>query len=151
MSRAMTVRVKPGLQPMVEAWDWQRYGKCRERDSAQFFHPDDDLGRISRRLREEAAKRVCESCPVRVQCATHALTVGEEYGVWGGFSEHDRSLLREVGWRDTLGTRRLADIGRLERRLKRVRLRLAGNPVVVPTSRKVQRKPLAAVPSVGSV
>jgi len=134
MARAMTVRVKPELHPISDEWDWQLRAKCRERDSAQFFHPDDDLGRISRRLREEAAKRVCEACPVRMQCATHALTVGEEYGVWGGFSEHDRTMLREVGWRDTLDRRRMADVSRLERRLKRVRQRVermkAGRPTI---------------------
>ena len=134
MARAMTVRVKPELHPISDEWDWQLRAKCRERDSAQFFHPDDDLGRISRRLREEAAKRVCEACPVRMQCATHALTVGEEYGVWGGFSEHDRTMLREVGWRDTLDRRRMADVSRLERRLKRVRQRVermkAGPPTI---------------------
>lgn len=125
MARAMTVRVKPELHPISDEWDWQLRAKCRERDSAQFFHPDDDLGRISRRLREEAAKRVCEACPVRRQCATHALTVGEEYGVWGGFSEHDRSMLREVGWRDAVDPRRrVADVSRLEQRLRRVRFRI---------------------------
>jgi WhiB family redox-sensing transcriptional regulator len=128
MARAVTVRVKPDLHPVSEAWDWQRYGRCRDRDSAQFFHPDDDLGRISRRMREEAAKQICGSCPVRMQCAAHALTVGEEYGVWGGFSEHERTVLREVGWRDTLRGEsarvKVADVGRLERRLRRARLRL---------------------------
>jgi WhiB family redox-sensing transcriptional regulator len=105
------------LRPVVEAWEWQAVGLCRERASAQFFHPDDDLGRISRRLRETAAKRLCERCPVRAECATHALSVGEEYGVWGGFSENDRARLREVGWRDAVGLDRLVDIRRLERRL----------------------------------
>ena len=65
-----------------------------------------------------------EACPVRRQCAAHALIIGEEYGVWGGFSEHDRSVLREVGWRDALDPRRMADVVRLESRLKGVRLRL---------------------------
>lgn len=114
-------RSRMQLQPVSEAWDWQLMGLCRERPGAQFFHPDDDLGRISRRLREAAAKRVCDTCPVRRQCATHALAVGEEYGVWGGFSENDRSLLRDLGWRDTLDRRRLADVSRLERRLERAR------------------------------
>ncbi len=109
------------LQPISEAWEWQILGQCRERKGTQFFHPDDDLGRISRRLREAAAKRVCDGCPVRRQCATHALTVGEEYGVWGGFSENDRSMLRQLGWQDTLDRRRLADISTLERRLARAR------------------------------
>jgi len=78
------------LQPISDVWDWQLQGRCRERSGTQFFHPDDDLGRISRRLRETAAKELCQRCPVRQQCATHALKVGEEYGVWGGFSESDR-------------------------------------------------------------
>lgn len=128
MARAATA-----LRPIIEAWEWQAVGVCRDRASAQFFHPDDDLGRISRRLREAAAKRLCQSCPVRTECATHALTVGEEYGVWGGFTETERSRLREVGWRDAVGPDRLVDIARLERRL-----RPAGSPPPVARQR-VQR------------
>src|SRR6187402_32476 len=104
-------RSTASLQPISEVWEWQLLGRCRDRSGTQFFHPDDDLGRISRRLREAAAKRLCGSCPVRRECATHALAVGEEYGVWGGFSENERALLRDVGWRDTVGPARLADIG----------------------------------------
>ena len=110
-------RSTANLQPISEVWEWQLLGRCRDRSGTQFFHPDDDLGRISRRLREAAAKRVCASCPVRRQCATHALTVGEEYGVWGGFSENDRYLLRDVGWEDTLDHHRLADVTELEHRM----------------------------------
>lgn len=109
------------LRPIVEAWEWQIMGRCRDRQGAQFFHPNDDLGRISRRLREAAAKRVCQNCPVRAQCATHALSVGEEYGVWGGYSESDRATLREIGWRDTVDRDRLADVPTLDRRLGRAR------------------------------
>jgi WhiB family redox-sensing transcriptional regulator len=29
-------------------------------------------------------------CPVRVECATHALAVREPYGVWGGLTEDER-------------------------------------------------------------
>jgi WhiB family transcriptional regulator, redox-sensing transcriptional regulator len=109
------------LRPISEVWEWQIVGRCRDRSGAQFFHPDDDLGRISRRLRETAAKELCQHCPVRRQCATHALKVGEEYGVWGGFSEHDRTLLRELGWQDTLNGDRMADVGKLDHRLARLR------------------------------
>jgi len=110
------------LQPISEVWEWQLLGRCRDRSGGQFFHPDDDLGRISRRLREAAAKRVCQGCPVRAECAAHALRTGEEYGVWGGFSETERTQLQALGWRDTLdGRRRRVDIGRLERRLARAR------------------------------
>jgi WhiB family redox-sensing transcriptional regulator len=109
------------LQPISEAWEWQLLGRCRDRSGAQFFHPDDDLGRISRRLREAAAKRLCTGCPVRPQCAAHALSVGEEYGVWGGYSENDRSLLREVGWQDAVDPNRHADVAKLDSRLARAR------------------------------
>jgi WhiB family redox-sensing transcriptional regulator len=118
-------RTTAALRPISDVWEWQVIGQCRDRASAQFFHPDDDLGRISRRLREAAAKRLCHSCPVRAECATHALTVGEEYGVWGGFSETERAMLRELGWRDTLDHRRLVDVSRLERRIERARARAA--------------------------
>jgi WhiB family redox-sensing transcriptional regulator len=114
-------RSTSSLQPISEVWEWQLMGRCRDRSGTQFFHPDDDLGRISRRLREAAAKRLCGACPVRRQCATHALTVGEEYGVWGGFSENDRYLLRELGWQDTLDRDRLADLDVLERRMAKAR------------------------------
>ena len=118
-------RTAAALRPISDVWEWQVIGRCRDRATAQFFHPDDDLGRISRRLREAAAKRLCHSCPVRAECATHALTVGEEYGVWGGFSETERAMLRDLGWRDALNHRRLVEISRLERRIERARARAA--------------------------
>jgi WhiB family redox-sensing transcriptional regulator len=116
-------RTLSALRPFVEAWEWQSVGRCREPGGAQFFHPDEDLGRISRRLREAAAIRLCQSCPVRAECATHALTVGEEYGVWGGFTENDRTVLREAGWQDALGEDRLVDVARLRQRVDRLRSR----------------------------
>lgn len=131
MARAATA-----LRPIIEAWEWQTVGLCRDRATAQFFHPDDDLGRISRRLREAAAKRLCLSCPVRAACATHALSVGEEYGVWGGFTETERARLREAGWRDTIGHDRLVNVRALERRLRSTTSRSARSTVARP---RVQR------------
>ncbi|MFD5788654.1 WhiB family transcriptional regulator [Streptomyces sp. NPDC127037] len=37
------------------------------------------------------AKAQCAPCPVRSECLTHALTAREDYGVWGGFDEHERA------------------------------------------------------------
>ena len=116
-------RATRALQPISDVWEWQLLGRCRDRSSIQFFHPDDDLGRISRRLREAAAKRVCDSCPVRAECATHALTVGEEYGVWGGLSESDRLLLQTTGWQDAVDGHGRANVNRLHRRVAAARAR----------------------------
>jgi WhiB family transcriptional regulator, redox-sensing transcriptional regulator len=111
------VRRLPG--PIADIWDWQRLGACRGRDSAQFFHPDGERG-SSRSRREAKAKVVCAACPVRAQCAAHALSVREPYGVWGGFSESERLRLLAVGWED-LADRHQArvDVSRLEARLGR--------------------------------
>lgn len=103
--------------PIADIWDWQLLGACRGRDSAQFFHPDGERG-TSRNKREAKAKAVCGTCPVRAECAAHALSVREPYGVWGGFSESERLRLLAVGWEDLADRYRTrVDIDRLEARL----------------------------------
>lgn len=103
--------------PIADVWDWQRDGACRGRDSAQFFHPDGERG-ASRTRRELAAKAVCRTCPVRAECAAHALAAREPYGVWGGFTESERLRLLAVGWEDLSDrVRGRVDIRRLEARL----------------------------------
>jgi WhiB family redox-sensing transcriptional regulator len=111
------VRRLPG--PIADIWEWQHEGACRGRDSAQFFHPDGERG-SSRGRRESAAKQVCRNCPVRAECAAHALATHETYGVWGGFTETERLRLQMIGWKD-LADRHLhrVDVPRLEARLSR--------------------------------
>ena len=58
-------------------------------DVSLFSPPAGERG-PARAAREAAAKAVCASCPVLTECAAHALTVREPYGVWGGMSEDDR-------------------------------------------------------------
>jgi WhiB family redox-sensing transcriptional regulator len=92
-------------------------GSCRGQDSARFFHPDGERG-ASRSRRESAAKALCQACPVRAQCAAHALATREPYGVWGGFTETERLRLLASGWEDAADRRRTrVDVNRLERRL----------------------------------
>jgi len=75
--------------PVTAVWDWQMRGACRGMDSALFFHPEGERG-PARADREAHAKRICGSCPVLVQCRSHALAAHEPYGVWGGLSESER-------------------------------------------------------------
>src|SRR5262245_14667767 len=108
--------------PSADVWDWQRAGACRGRDSAQFFHPDGERG-ASRTRRELAAKAVCRTCPVRAECAAHALVAREPYGVWGGFTEGERLRLLETNWEQfSDGARGRVDVRRLEARLDPPRL-----------------------------
>ena len=78
--------------PNADVWDWQMDGSCRGVDSSVFFHPDGERGR-ARAQREMQAKQMCRQCPVITQCRTHALRVGEPYGIWGGLSEAEREVL----------------------------------------------------------
>lgn len=133
------VRRLPG--PIVDLWEWQRLGACRGRDSAHFFHPDGERG-SSRSRREMQAKAVCVTCPVRAQCAAHALTVREPYGIWGGFGEAERLRLLAMGWEDLADRHRTrVDVARLEARLGRSRTS------AVPTQRTATRHPAAPRPA----
>ena len=78
--------------PNADLWDWQLAAACRGADSNLFFHPEGERG-AARVARELAAKAVCAHCPVLVQCAHHALTVREPYGVWGGMTEDEREAI----------------------------------------------------------
>lgn len=68
--------------------------------------------------REQAAKALCQVCPVRAECAAHALAAREPYGVWGGFTETERIRLLAAGWEDLADrVHKRVDICRLESRL----------------------------------
>ena len=89
-------------RPMVDAWDWQYDGACRNLDTELFFHPEGERG-SSRRKRDNDAKAVCRTCPVIVDCRNHALATHEPYGVWGGMTEEERRawIDREERGRET--------------------------------------------------
>lgn len=76
-------------KPLVEIWQWQNSGACRDLPSEMFFHPDGERG-PSRRNRETKALAVCATCPVILQCRKQALQIQEPYGIWGGLTEDDR-------------------------------------------------------------
>lgn len=79
---------------VLDEWEWQYAGKCREADPNLFFHPENERG-YARKRRAESAKSFCRRCPVRESCLTHALSMREPFGVWGGLSEDERNALLE--------------------------------------------------------
>lgn len=42
------------------------------------------------------AKRICRSCPVRIECLAYAMANDEPYGIWGGKSRQERAKLKLV-------------------------------------------------------
>jgi WhiB family transcriptional regulator, redox-sensing transcriptional regulator len=73
--------------------DWRDHAACRRLDPELFF-PISALG--AARPQIETAKRVCQGCPVRPACLRWALDTGQDAGIWGGTTEQERRLLRQV-------------------------------------------------------
>lgn len=86
------VNVKRLPVPLIETYEWQYQGVCMGLDSEVFFSPEAERG-AKRERREEAAKQLCQTCPVIDRCREHALAVQEPYGVWGGLTETERAQL----------------------------------------------------------
>jgi WhiB family redox-sensing transcriptional regulator len=70
---------------------WQRDALCRQVDPDCFFPSEEVLDNTIWTL----TKKFCRGCEVRAECLTYALTEFEGYGVWGGFSPHDRTQVRK--------------------------------------------------------
>jgi WhiB family redox-sensing transcriptional regulator len=44
----------------------------------------------------EAAKAICQACPVRADCLEWALVTCQDAGVWGGLDEEERRVIRRA-------------------------------------------------------
>lgn len=73
---------------------WTDDAACADMPTARFF----PVGKGAPAAIDAAyAKSVCQGCPVRTDCLTHALTEREDHGVWGGLNEDERAgLLRSA-------------------------------------------------------
>jgi WhiB family redox-sensing transcriptional regulator len=74
---------------------WVNRAACRDMPS-ELFYPAPAEESSARGEREQAAKCVCASCAVRVECLAYALRANEPLGIWGGMTENERrSVLDE--------------------------------------------------------
>ena len=65
--------------------EWQSRAHCAGVGVGYYFGDETEQPTMSIR-QVRAASKLCEVCPVFIECLTHALTVREEYGVWAGTS-----------------------------------------------------------------
>ena len=71
--------------------DWRHSAFCRDEDPELFFA----IGNSGPAVQQiEAAKAVCQRCPVTDACLQWALESGQDAGVWGGMSEDERRALK---------------------------------------------------------
>lgn len=85
--------------------DWTVSALCATRDPDLLF--------VTGAAQREAA-RMCDTCPVKLECLSDALDNRVEYGVWGGLTERQRrAVLRRnpdvVSWYEVLSSGR--DLG----------------------------------------
>lgn len=64
---------------------WQQRGACNGAATALFF-PENAAD-------TEAAKAICETCPVKNECLDHALA-NNEPGIWGGTTGKERRRMK---------------------------------------------------------
>lgn len=82
------MRVNPGTR-LVEsggraAMEWQREAACADVADPDLFFPISTTGPGAAQV--QAAREVCERCPVAAQCANWARGTGQTNGVWGGIA-----------------------------------------------------------------
>lgn len=74
---------RPAPDNLPQPVRWESQAACAGEDPDLFF-PDGDPARI------QAAKRICQGCPVFSECLAVALERREAHGVWGGTDERER-------------------------------------------------------------
>lgn len=76
----------------LDRGNWQSSAACVGEMGSAFYPPLRPERKIVRLNRENRAKAVCASCPVRSECLEHALNGDERYGIWGGLTYRERRL-----------------------------------------------------------
>lgn len=89
---------RPALSTIVGGSEWTVRAVCAGGDPDMLF--------VTGAAQREAAK-ICQACPVRLECLADALDNRIEYGVWGGMTERQRrAVLKKspevTNWRSAL-------------------------------------------------
>lgn len=96
---------EPVLEPEpVQLWprppDWHKDALCAIADPTQidpwFFGVDDEDRPALPPAMLRKAREVCAVCPANAQCLLTALTDDERFGVWGGTTGRQRTLMRKA-------------------------------------------------------
>ena len=116
----MTARTDSYARTLTAQPDWT-HAACKGMNQDLWIRPEgqdawlpevveDESGNLVSRLQvervrhewdEEPGKQICRGCPISLQCLEWSLVAKEEYGIWGGFNEHERARMRGGGrWRD---------------------------------------------------
>jgi WhiB family redox-sensing transcriptional regulator len=82
---------RPELPAGFDRASWRESAACQRLDTEIFF----PIGKTGLAIAEiRRAKAICARCPVRAACLAYAVETNQEYGIWGGYDEDERRLLR---------------------------------------------------------
>lgn len=73
------------VQPVSKS-SWEIDAVCATADPESWFP---ERGGSS-----STAKKICSGCPVRRPCLMYSLEADERFGVWGGYSERERRIIK---------------------------------------------------------
>ena len=77
----------PSIGIFVNRPKWMRKKNCFDEPVDTFYPAPGDVERLRR------AKSICKECEVRQDCLQFALETNERFGIWGGKSARERSLI----------------------------------------------------------
>ena len=75
---------------------------CRDRanDPNWWFGDSEDPDEKYNNREAQRAVALCQECPLKLECLSHALAANELYGVWGATTAAQRDALRRQGRRN---------------------------------------------------
>lgn len=77
--------------PQYDEGSWEDHSACRGTDEEAFYPEGHRFGAL-----QKLAKRVCEHCPVRVECLQDALNRQDFYGIRGATRPSERRRLSKM-------------------------------------------------------
>lgn len=72
---------------------WIEEAACQGKGSELFFS-DSTFKTINKKMIEQA-KSVCRTCSVSADCLAYAINQDERFGIWGGYSSKELSILKK--------------------------------------------------------
>jgi WhiB family redox-sensing transcriptional regulator len=124
---------------MMDTWaktaadrDWCAQAACRGANTLFFKDGLESSTAVDHRVTR--AKALCERCQVRPRCAAYAFKIGEPYGIWGGFTENERLLLRTIWRRHANAPGTWVDVSRLNVLLSEIKAAATSSERSRPTS-----------------
>lgn len=131
----MSVTTGVGERGPVSGESWTSLAACAGSAGRAGDGSDPDAMFVQGAAQRDA-RRVCFSCPVRMECLLEAFETEMEFGVWGGLTERERrAMVRQSSGSDISWRQRLLYDSELRARFEQERLRVT-EPADVRAARR---------------